>query len=71
MACELHCNGRARAARGGVNAGKLLILLSLWGVKAGGRRGRGHWVLTLCLHNVDILMAPHGWPAATAHPEAA
>lgn len=71
MACALHRNRCARAARGEVNAGKLLILLGLWGVKAGGRRGRGRWCLTLGSHNVDTLVAAHRQPFPTLYPEAA
>jgi hypothetical protein len=67
MACVLFCNCRASATRGEVNAGKMLILLGLWALKAGGRQGRGCRVLTLGSHNVDTLVGAHRQPVATVH----
>lgn len=55
MACELHCNGRAKAARSGVIARKWLICLGLWvpGVSTGWPwlQWATATVLTLCQHS--------------------
>jgi hypothetical protein len=55
MACELHCNGRAKVVRSGGCARKWLICL---GLCVPGSHARGQWlrwvvaiVLTLCEHS--------------------
>lgn len=55
MACELHCNGRARVARSMGAARKWLIYLDLWAPGANVGWLGLHWVaatvLTLCQHS--------------------